>query len=135
MSECIQDSETGQLFSFAFQKYSKPRSFHLLVAITVMMPVPQRLLLATFASFGVLFGRLLALDNGVGLTPPLAYSTWNYFNNDVNETLVRQLADGLVRSRLVESGYDYINIDAGYLVKERDASVSLVSGWVLRLGA
>ena len=26
------------------------------------------------------------LDNGLGLVPPLAYSTWNYFNDAVNDT-------------------------------------------------
>ena len=26
------------------------------------------------------------LGNGLGLVPPLAYSTWNYFNDAVNDT-------------------------------------------------
>eukprot|EP01052_Picozoa_sp_SAG31_P012798 SAG31_NODE_756_length_12303_cov_8.918142_12_plen_59_part_00 len=27
------------------------------------------------------------LDNGLALTPPLAYSTWNMFNDAINDTL------------------------------------------------
>ena len=66
-------------------------------------PTPPRMhacarrLLATAASFAALAVRAtLALDNGLGSTPPLAYSTWNYFNDAINDTLVRELADALV---------------------------------------
>ena len=34
-----------------------------------------------------------ALDNGLGTTPPLAWSSWNYFNGNVNESLIRQIGD------------------------------------------
>jgi alpha-galactosidase len=64
---------------------------------------------------------VLALDNGLGATPPLAYSTWNFFQTDINETLIHQLADGLVSTGLAASGYRSLNIDAGYLIHERDA--------------
>jgi hypothetical protein len=66
-----------------------------------------------------------ALDNGLGLTPALAYSTWNRFFNDINETLVQQLADALVSTGLRDAGVEYINIDAGMWVKDRDAEGNL----------
>eukprot|EP00038_Savillea_parva_P010865 m.193374 g.193374 ORF g.193374 m.193374 type:complete len:481 (-) comp18907_c0_seq1:27-1469(-) len=63
-----------------------------------------------------------ALDNGLGLTPPLAYSTWNYFNTDINSTLVIQLADALVSTGLRDAGFTTLNLDAGWKAAERDPS-------------
>jgi hypothetical protein len=36
-----------------------------------------------------------ALENGVGRTPALGWSSWNYFENDINETLVLEIASAL----------------------------------------
>lgn len=55
----------------------------------------------------------LALDNGLGLTPRLAYSTWNFFGTAANESAVRDTAAALERTGLKALGYDTINIDAG----------------------
>ena len=59
------------------------------------------------------------MDNGLAGTPPLAYSTWNFFNDNVNDTLVRQLADALVDTGLADLGFRQLNIDAGYILHER----------------
>jgi alpha-galactosidase len=45
-----------------------------------------------------------ALDNGVGRTPALAWSSWNYFMNDFNETVIKGIADGMVPSGAANSG-------------------------------
>lgn len=45
----------------------------------------------------------LALDNGVGRTPALGWSTWNTFSNRVSDELLRASADVMV--------YEYINLD------------------------
>ena len=34
-----------------------------------------------------------ALDNGLARTPPLGWSTWNYFATHINETLLVEMAD------------------------------------------
>lgn len=52
----------------------------------------------------------LALDNGVGATPPLGFSTWNYFLTAVNATLVKQLADAMAATGLRAAGYEYLNV-------------------------
>lgn len=82
---------------------------------------------ASLLSLWLVCGTPMAhgLDNGLGQTPILAYSTWNYFNNAVNETLVRQLADALVSTGLRDLGFASLNIDAGYLVPERDSKGAL----------
>ena len=54
-----------------------------------------------------------ALDNGVGRTPALGWSSWNYFENDINETLVLGIAGAIASTGLRELGYEYINLDAG----------------------
>eukprot|EP00052_Salpingoeca_macrocollata_P011922 m.92005 g.92005 ORF g.92005 m.92005 type:complete len:455 (+) comp18261_c0_seq3:3-1367(+) len=64
----------------------------------------------------------LQLDNGLGLTPPLAWSSWNFFANGVNESVVLETADALISTGLRAVGYEYVNIDAGYLLHSRDAS-------------
>ena len=62
----------------------------------------------------------LALDNGLGLTPRLAFSTWNFFGTAANETHVHDMAAALERTGLKALGFDTINIDAGSV--DRDPS-------------
>lgn len=44
-------------------------------------------------------------------TPPMGWMTWNMFKGDINEQLIRETADAMVASGLVEAGYKYIFID------------------------
>lgn len=59
-------------------------------------------------------GCVLALNNGLARTPSMALSTWSVFKSNINDTLVRDLADSLVSLGLVEAGYDYLLVDAGW---------------------
>eukprot|EP00054_Salpingoeca_dolichothecata_P019291 m.119815 g.119815 ORF g.119815 m.119815 type:complete len:432 (+) comp23198_c0_seq1:161-1456(+) len=68
----------------------------------------------------------LALDNGLGHTPPMGFSSWNYFLLDVNETVIREVASKMVSLGLRDLGFEYVNIDAGYLEHERSSSGQLV---------
>jgi alpha-galactosidase len=52
-----------------------------------------------------------ALDNGVARTPPMGWNSWNKFQCDVTENLVKQTADALVTTGLRDAGYVYVNID------------------------
>lgn len=40
-----------------------------------------------------------------------SFNTWNTFRCDINDTLVRQVADALVSSGLAAAGYRYVVID------------------------
>lgn len=51
------------------------------------------------------------LDNGVGLTPPMGWNSWNHFGCNINEDLIKQTADRLVSSGLAAKGYVYVNLD------------------------
>src|SRR5438552_15975950 len=65
----------------------------------------SRLALSLF--FGSLFSvpSSRALDNGLALTPPMGWTSWNRFGCTVTEDLVKSAADALVSSALKEPGY------------------------------
>lgn len=44
-------------------------------------------------------------------TPPMGWSSWNTFACDINEDLIKAVADEMVNSGLRDAGYIYINID------------------------
>ena len=52
-----------------------------------------------------------SLDNGVGLTPPMGWNSWNKFGCSINEKLIMSTIDTLVSSGLAKAGYTYVNID------------------------
>jgi alpha-galactosidase len=61
-------------------------------------------------------------NDGLALTPPMGWNSWYSFRiDDVNETVIKQMADAMVQSGMKDAGYEYINIDAGWFF-ERDAN-------------
>jgi hypothetical protein len=91
------------------------------------MPAARWLLAAGVVAAAALLTPCHGLDNGLGRTPPLGWSSWNYFATHINETLFREMADAMVQTGLAAAGFEYINVDAGYLVKQRNANGSLVA--------
>lgn len=54
------------------------------------------------------------LANGVARTPPMGWSSWNYFGCEgLNEQVIRETADAMVQGpdSLKDAGYTYVNID------------------------
>lgn len=47
-------------------------------------------------------------------TPPMGWMTWNYFGTDINENMIREIADAMVSSGMVKAGYDHLMIDDGW---------------------
>ena len=47
-------------------------------------------------------------------TPPMGWMTWNYFGTDINEKIIRGIADAMVNNGMVKAGYDHIMIDDGW---------------------
>lgn len=47
-------------------------------------------------------------------TPPMGWMTWNYFGEDINEQVLREMADAMVASGMAKSGYKYLMIDDGW---------------------
>ena len=49
--------------------------------------------------------------DGLAKTPPMGWNSWNKFACNVNETLIREVADAMVASGMKDAGYEYIVID------------------------
>ncbi|GFS68497.1 alpha-galactosidase A [Trichonephila clavipes] len=79
---------------------------------------------------------VLALDNGLALTPPMGWLSWERFTcntdckndpaNCISERLYKDMADRLVTDGYKDLGYEYINIDDCWMEKERDKGGKLV---------
>jgi len=48
---------------------------------------------------------------GLALTPPMGWNSWNKFACNVDENMIKQMADAMVSNGMKEAGYTYINID------------------------
>jgi alpha-galactosidase len=66
-----------------------------------------------------------ALDNGVGRTPPMGWNSWNTFGCNINESLIRGMADSIVSSGMKDAGYQYVIIDDCWFNPNRDSSGNL----------
>ncbi|KAM1416966.1 hypothetical protein ACFXTO_020836 [Malus domestica] len=51
------------------------------------------------------------LANGLGLTPPMGWNSWNHFHCKIDEKVIKATADALVSTGLSKLGYTYVNID------------------------
>jgi alpha-galactosidase len=67
-----------------------------------------------------------ALDNGLAITPPMGWNSWNKYACNINETLIKQQADAMVSSGLKAAGYQYINIDDCWQIS-RDSNGNIVA--------
>ncbi len=61
-------------------------------------------ILATSSVFGQKYEQLAK-------TPPMGWNSWNKFGCNVNEKIIREMADAMVSSGMKAAGYEYINID------------------------
>jgi alpha-galactosidase len=64
--------------------------------------------------------------NGLALTPPMGWNSWNKFGCNIDEQLVRSAADTMVSSGMRDAGYIYVVIDDCWQV-DRDAQGVLVA--------
>jgi alpha-galactosidase len=63
--------------------------------------------------------------DGLALTPPMGWNSWNKFGCNVSEKLIRGAADALVATGMKDAGYQYIVIDDCWQVS-RDAAGKIV---------
>ena len=47
----------------------------------------------------------------IARTPPMGWNSWNKFNCDINEHIVREIADAMASNGMKEAGYEYVVID------------------------
>ncbi|WP_083257095.1 glycoside hydrolase family 27 protein [Arcticibacter eurypsychrophilus] len=49
--------------------------------------------------------------DGLALTPPMGWNSWNKFACNIDEKLIKEIADDFVKSGMKDAGYTYINLD------------------------
>jgi alpha-galactosidase len=77
---------------------------------------------------------LLTVNNGsaqkfanLALTPPMGWNSWNVFQTNINEKMIKEIADAMVSSGMQKAGYTYLVLDDGWMAMERDAKGDLVA--------
>ena len=60
-------------------------------------------------------------------TPPMGWNTWNTFGLKINEGLILESAKTMIASGLRDAGYEYIVLDDGWSLPQRDAQGRLVA--------
>ena len=58
---------------------------------------------------------------GLAVTPPMGWNSWNTFQTKISEDLVKGVADSLVSSGMKDAGYNYIVLDDGWMTMQRDS--------------
>ncbi|XP_028783186.1 alpha-galactosidase-like [Neltuma alba] len=70
--------------------------------------------------------RRQLVENGLGPTPPMGWNSWNHFQCDINEEMIRETADAIVSTGLAALGYQYINLDDCWAELDRDSEGNMV---------
>jgi len=68
----------------------------------------------------------VAVADGLARTPPMGFNDWNAFGCDVSEQLIKETADFFVSSGLKDAGYQFVNIDDCWALRQRGPDGRLV---------
>ncbi len=64
--------------------------------------------------------------NSLAQTPPMGWNSWNKFQCNVSEDLIKSVADAMATNSMKEAGYEFVVIDDCWQVK-RDADGNIVA--------
>ena len=65
--------------------------------------------------------------NGLAKTPPMGWNSWNKFQGQVTDAMVREMADAIVKTGMRDAGYIYVNIDDTWESGHRDAQGNITT--------
>lgn len=93
----------------------------------------RKMLNPLFSTFAVLGASLVAsatsikprLDDGLAITPPMGWNSYNIYSCSPNETVIHSNADALISLGLADLGYRYVTTDCGWTLPERAANGEL----------
>jgi hypothetical protein len=92
-----------------------------------------RVTLAVFIEFAVMIvtgpGALQAASTQRQIAvppPPMGWSSWNTFSNTVDAKVVMDQAKAMVANGMAKAGYQYVNIDEGWWLGQRDVEGNIV---------
>lgn len=58
-------------------------------------------------------------------SPIMGWSSWNHFRINIDEKMIKEQADAMIKSGMYDAGYRYINIDDGFFLG-RDGTGTLL---------
>ena len=66
----------------------------------------------------------------IARTAPMGWNSWNTFGSNINEELIRQMADVMVEKGYRDAGYEYLVIDDCWSLKQRDEKTNSKTAFV-----
>ena len=63
---------------------------------------------------------------GLALTLPMGWNSWNKFACNVDENMIKQIADAIVAKDMKDAGYAYINKMGQYVINAMSADQQLM---------
>lgn len=69
---------------------------------------------------------LNALDDGLARTPPMGWNSWNTFGTNIDENLIKETVEAMIKNGMRDAGYKYIVLDDGWEAKERDKNGQII---------
>ncbi|MBB2147294.1 glycoside hydrolase family 27 protein [Pedobacter gandavensis] len=77
--------------------------------------IRKRVLFILFAGLHFLFSSALAQQKSAHpKTPIMGWSSWNNFRVNIDENIIKAQADKMVSTKLIDAGYNFVNIDDGF---------------------
>ncbi len=64
---------------------------------------------------------------GLARTPPMGWNSWNTFEVNISEALIKETAEAMIANGMRDAGYIYINLDDGWMAPERDDEGNLMA--------
>ena len=72
-------------------------------------------------------GSAASKDNKIitAAIPPMGWNSWNCFRTEINEDKIKAVVDAMIATGMKDAGYQYINLDDGWMAETRDENGNL----------
>jgi len=91
------------------------------VTLAVLISIAMTILAGTGATQAANAQRQIAVP-----PPPMGWSSWNSFSNTVDAKVIMSQARAMAANGMAKAGYQYVNIDEGWWLGQRDAEGNIV---------
>lgn len=71
----------------------------------------KKIIITLITLISCIYTTMAQKYEGLADTPPMGWSSWNTFAGNINEELIRNIADKMVETGLRDAGYVYLNLD------------------------
>jgi hypothetical protein len=94
---------------------------------TIQLNTALLLVCSCFFLLGLLPVEKTDKSEGLALTPPMGWNSWNIFEVNINEKNIKETADAMVSSGMRDAGYQYLVLDDGWMAAKRNSKGELVA--------